>query len=327
MTMKQNIFILAAGLMLCSAVQAGESSVVKIYLPANVKPQVAILDIGNIAIITCDDEKELAKVQAVQMGRAPWTKEKMVIERMTILARLATCGIKADRVQFSGAEKVTVERDERIITSDQLLKACEKFLQDNRPGPADCTWKVAHAIKDLSVPSAKDLKVQPALAKDSPDGQIKLEIIVTSGTTTLGKTDAFFKILYPAKQAVATKDIAVGEAVSQANTRIDIVPQEIKPADGWAPPYGMKATVAIKEGTILKPGVIQPPKPEVLVKARQIVTMRMVIGDGFVLSALGEAQENGCAGDIIKVKNSDSKQIVIAKVAFDGSVEPLGGSK
>lgn len=326
MTVKRNLLIVVMTAAWCSlALGAEPSSSIRVYLPEGVRPQVATLDMGSISIIRCDDEKLLAKVSAVAMGRAPWTGEKMVIDRSTILSRLASNGITSEQVVFSGAEKIVVERDEWIIKSDQLLNVCEKFLQDTRPGPADCMWKLAKTLKDLPVPASKDMKILPALAKESPAGQIKIEITVTSGTANLGKTEAFFTIMYPAQQAVATKDIVPGEAISKDNSRIDIVPSETKPVDGWTAPYGMKAAGAIKAGTVLTSGTIQPPKPEILVKARQIVTMRLIIGDGFIITANGEAQQDGRAGDFIKVKNSDTKQMVIAKVAFDGTVEPMVG--
>jgi flagella basal body P-ring formation protein FlgA len=38
---------------------------------------------------------------------------------------------------------------------------------------------------------------------------------------------------------------------------------------------------------------------------------------------MGKAMEDGKAGDMIKVRNIDSQRVVLARVAADGTVEPL----
>jgi flagella basal body P-ring formation protein FlgA len=63
-------------------------------------------------------------------------------------------------------------------------------------------------------------------------------------------------------------------------------------------------------------------KAEVLVRRNQGVLMR-IEGAGFTVSGVGEAMEDGRAGDVIKVRNVDSRRVVSARVAGDGAVEPI----
>ena len=296
----------------------------RVYLPAEMHIQSSILELGSVCVLRCDDENLAAKASSVALGRAPWTKEAMVIDRQTILARLATCGIPAAQVKISGAEKVTILRDERTVSSDEILKAAEEFLQKSRPGPEGCMWKLANKIEDVVVPEAKDLRIQPRLAKDSPRDSVKLQIAFLSGKTELAATEATFKILYVSQQAVAVKDIPAGTLLTRDNIKVEKVPSESKPVEGWTPPYGMVAGKPVASGTVLAGNIIQPPKPEILVKRNQNVTMR-IEGKGFVVTAMGEALEDGRGGDYIKVRNADTKRVIVAKVAFDGSVEPTMG--
>ncbi len=300
---------------------ANEKPAMKIYLPATLRVQCSQLDLGTLAVIRGDDEALVKKASAVAMGRAPLAKEQMTIDRATIQSRLATSGIAAGQVEFTGAEKVVIDRDEKVVASKQLLKAAEDYLQEQRPGPAGCLWKLTGSVKDLPVPSTKDFKIQVDAAKDSPKDTVRLNIAVVSGKDELGKTVADYRIAYAAQQAVASADIPAGTAFSKDNIKIETVPCDTKPADGWAPPYGMIATKKIAAGTIISGKEQLPPKPDVLVKRGQKVTMR-ISGTGFTVTAVGEAQEDGRAGDVIKVVNVDSKRTVFARVGFDGAVEP-----
>jgi flagellar basal body P-ring formation protein FlgA len=60
----------------------------------------------------------------------------------------------------------------------------------------------------------------------------------------------------------------------------------------------------------------------VAVHRNENVVMR-IKGDGFLLTAMGLALEDGRPGAMIKVRNVDSGRVVMAKVAADGAVEPV----
>ncbi len=46
-------------------------------------------------------------------------------------------------------------------------------------------------------------------------------------------------------------------------------------------------------------------------------------GKGFVISGVGQAMESGRVGDLIRVRNIDSKRIIIVRIAGDGTGTPL----
>jgi flagellar basal body P-ring formation protein FlgA len=300
-----------------------DASLVRIYLPQEVHVQVTQLDIASMGIVRCSDEALARKASSVAMGRAPWPRETMTIDRQSILSRLASAGIDTNKVKITGAEKVAVLRDERIFASDELLKAAERFLQETRPGPEGCMWRLAKPVRELAVPKSRDLHLTARLMKDSTDAVVKLEVVALAGQIEAGKVEATFRVVFAAQQAVASKDIAAGATLTKDNVRLEAVSAEARPAENWIPPYGMVATRSVTAGTVLKAGTFTAPRPEVLVKRGQVVTMR-VGGEGFTITAVGEAMEDGHGGDVIKVRNSDTKRVVIAKVAFDGSVEPCG---
>ena len=68
--------------------------------------------------------------------------------------------------------------------------------------------------------------------------------------------------------------------------------------------------------------MITSPRPEVILKRNQSVTIR-IESAGFVATAVGKVLQDGISGEYIKVQNIDSKIILTAKVNDDGTVEPV----
>lgn len=113
------------------------SAALQVHLPRIVGVDGERLSLGMISLVRAGDETLAEKVGAIAMGRAPWSKEKLVIDRPTILSRLATHGVGRDEVRFSGAEKVVVTRNEEVVKSERIVKAAEAFLAKTRPARMD----------------------------------------------------------------------------------------------------------------------------------------------------------------------------------------------
>lgn len=322
--MRKNMLIATAAAVLLATsamLAAADKPVVKVYLHGEARVAGAELKLADIAVIRGDDEELVKKASAVQMGRSPWVSEKMTIDRATVLARLASSGIAGSQLTLLGADKIAVTREQKVFKAADVVKAAEDFLQANRPGGEDCMWRLARKAEDLVAPAGGETRLIARLAKDSPKDQVKLEVVAVAGKVETAKAELLFKVIHSVRQVVATADIAAGGILTKDNVKIEVVPSAIA-AEAWVEPYGLVATRAVKAGVVLGKGVITAPKPQVIVKKNQSVTMR-IAGTGFVVTAVGEALEDGRGGDCIKVRNVDSKRTVTARVNFDGSVEPI----
>ena len=103
---------------------------------------------------------------------------------------------------------------------------------------------------------------------------------------------------------------------------METVMVERRPKPDWTAPFGMIVTRHLSAGTIIPHGLIRPARPAVIVRRNQTVVMR-IQGFGFTISAIGQALENGRRGDVIKVRNVDTKRVITARGGFDGTVRPL----
>jgi len=319
---RRNVITILATLCWTGVVLGGAAADVHLHLPRNVSVSNETFTLGEIAVVRSPDDELERKMSSIVMGRTPQSGEKTVIDRRTIRSRLAANRISASRVRLTGAEKVTVTCNESLINARRLIDAAEQFLAARRPGPSGCSWRLVRKPRDLAVYPAKDIQLRCRLAKSAPRGYVTVDVVAFSGERELAATMLLFKLAYPVPQAVAVKDIAAGEMLTQANTQVRVVNVEREASADWSPPYGMVATRAIPAGRIISPGLIRKEKPEVVVQRNHTVQMK-IEAPGFTITGLGLALQDGRPGEMIKVRNADSKRIVTAKVAADGTVWPI----
>jgi flagella basal body P-ring formation protein FlgA len=121
---------------------------------------------------------------------------------------------------------------------------------------------------------------------------------------------------------VAAKDIAAGALLGPDNVRIETT-QADSPSPAEPPPVlGMVAAAAIPAGTVIQPSLMKAPPAVVVVRRNQTVVMK-IRGEGFTITVVGQAMQDGRLGDLIRVQNVDSRRVVTARVQEDGSVIPL----
>ena len=304
----------------------------RVYLPRNVQVKTDSLRLGLISVIRGRDEKLLAKAEAVAMGRAPWRREKLIIDRRTILSRLACSGIRSDRVSFTGADKVTITRAERVFSPDELLASARAGLKRTPPGPAGCKGQLYRPVKELVVSLAGEIKLQAELAEGEKPGAgksraarfVSVQVAAVSKGWKLGVRQIVFKLSYPVTELLAKKNIPAGSMITPENTKMRTVMRDRPAAGKLVPPYGKIATRPLAAGTVVKANLVSVVKPVLVVKRGQNVVMR-IRGVGFSVSAMGQALQDGRTGELIKVRNVDTRRIISARIAFDGTVEPVYG--
>lgn len=301
---------------------AGTEPAVRVYVPRAAKAPDEHLQLSEICVVLCDDARTEARARAVAMGRAPWPGEKLLIDRRTILCRLATSKIAKARVRFVGAPAVSVTREEVVIRAGKLLAAAEKFLQQSMPAHEPCIYRVVREPDELVVPGRGDLEYSCKLADRAPTARVKVIVRVLREGKQLALREIPYKRMYPIRRAVATRAIPAGAVVTKRNVEIQTSYAERPAPVNWQAPYGRLAARTLLPGTVLGPGLTAEKRPDLVIRRNQIVELR-VQGLGLLVTAKGVALQTGRPGDFIKVRNVDTHRVVIGRVAFDGAVEPL----
>jgi flagella basal body P-ring formation protein FlgA len=320
-------YILAVALLPAAALQAGDragdtAAALSVHLPRSVEADGRSLRLGDLAVLGGADAVLVSTCNRIAMGRAPWSGERLVITRPMVRARLATHGVAGDRVRFTGAEQVAVTRDETVTSSEAVAEAARTFLAEARPAPSECRWRLVREPDPIRAPAGSEVALSARPAAHHAEGEARVTVVAEAGGKRVGASNVLFRLTYLQRRLVAARDIAPGEVVSPENTRIEKTMADRPDPGRWSAPYGEKAARLIPAGQEVRPGLVQAAAGEILVHRNEGVVMR-IQGALFNVTALGKALENGRPGDLVKVENIDSGRVVLARVARDGSVEPV----
>ena len=302
-----------------------KDSALRIHLPREVTIKDDTISLGEVSIIRGNLREGglAAKANKITLGRISVPGQKIVIDRSMVLSRLACNGIPASKVTLTGAEKITVKRQQQIIKGSEFVELASAFLKKNLPAGSVRQWDPIRIPKDLAVPEkSKDIKLSPRLVKNIARNQAKVQIVVVENGKQIGKCEVTFRLKYNCRRAVTLVDIPAGAVISSENVKMEsTISSHPEPAN-WRPPYGLIAKRRLPANTVLQPHMFGPVKPVVIVGRNQNVVIR-IERPLLLVTAIGKAMQDGRAGEYIKVRNLDSQRIILVKVNEDGTVEPV----
>ncbi len=294
----------------------------RLYLPRTVTIEQDRMRLSHLGVLQGDDPQLLAKAAAITMGRSPFPRETMVITRTTVLSRLAASGIGADAVSISGAEEIAVHRSGKTVSAAEIIGAAREYLRRNHPRSDESTWQLCGKSEDLLIAAAENVKLSVLPGPKAPSGIVKVLVLASAGKRKLGQKELAFKLIHPAKRAVALKNIPAGGKITDENTRVETVMVDRPVRKLWVSPFGKITTGPISHGAVVRQALLKAPRSASVVKRNQAVLMK-IRGVRFTVTGLGQALQDGRVGDYIKVRNMDSKRIVMARVSADGTVRPI----
>ena len=302
-------------------VSSQEKSGLRIYLPREVSVGNGDLSLGQVGIIRGEDAL-VAKANGIALGRISAPGQSIVIDRSTVLSRLACSGIPTSKVILIGAEEMTVRQQQRVVGMDEFVSLASSFLENHRPGTSVSRWIPTRKPENLVVPGTyNDIRFSPRLSESSATNQARVEIAVFAADKKIAVRDVMFALKYNCRQAVTKTDIPAGQTITPENVEIQTMESSYpEPAD-WTSPYGLVTKHRLPANTTLRPHMVGPSESPILVARNQTVAIK-VERPGLLITAVGKAMDDGKAGDYIKVRNVDSQRIILAKINADGSVEP-----
>ena len=294
----------------------------QIYLPREIVIKGNCLTLGQLALVRGSDHLA-ARANEILLGRISIPGQEVVIDRPTVLSRLASNGIPASMVTFVGAEKVMVKQQQQIIKGTDFIKRASAFLKDNPPVASACRFEPILMPQDLIAPdSGKSIELRPRLVNGCTGNQAKVQVIVLQDGKQIGSREATFRLKYNCRTAVTLVDIPAGAVINSENVKVEnTLSNHPEPVD-WKLPFDLVVKRPLPANTALTANMVAPASRPLVVERNQNVVIR-IEKPGFLITALGKTLENGRAGEYIKVRNVDSQRIILARVNEDGTVEPV----
>ena len=322
----RTIGIIVTAFLLTSATSRADdiekSFPLRIHLPRDVSIEGDTLQLGQVSIIR-GEETLVAKANKISIGRFSVPGQEIVINRSTVLSRLACSGIPVSKVSLTGAEKVTVKQRQQIIKGEEFVKRAKSFLDKNPLVDSVCKSTPVTLPKDLILQgSSEDIKLSARLIKSGARNRAKVRIAVLANGIEIGAREVTFRLKYNSRRVTTLVDIPAGAVISPENVRIEKALSDYPEPSDWSPPYGLIAKRRLPANTVILPNMTTSAKAPIIVERNQTVVIRFENPE-LLVTAIGKTMQKGRAGEYIKVRNVDSHRIIVAKVNENGTVEPV----
>ncbi len=300
---------------------AGQANLT-IHLPRQATVEGTKLTLGQVAVVA-GGEPFASKAREIGLGRISFPGQKVTIDRSLILSRLACSTVSECKTTLTGADKVSIRQRTKVIESESFIEAALSFVSENIKDNSIARWEPAREPAELVLPNqTQNIELVARLVARGTTGQTITEVSVIADGELAGTRQVVLRPTYNIRRIVTVTEVPAGTVITPENTRIEnTISDEPEPAD-WATPYGLVAVRNLAAGTVVNPRMITSPQPEIVIERNQAVVIR-IDRPSLAITAMGKAMEKGRIGECIKVQNTDSQRVILARVNEDGSVEPI----
>jgi flagellar basal body P-ring formation protein FlgA len=303
-------------------------------LVVTVRPRAAVgprtIRVGDVADLAGGSPALREAVAALDLTDAGAARAGITIKRQQVAFRIRLAEVPSSLFRVDGAEESLVERQRCSVPEADVIAATKEAILKLMPWGAD----------DVSIQLVQPVAVQ--LVVDAPRAEVLIKAESHSGTTPLGRiqmdvslwADGVRQLAFPVyldvrlyqKVAVALHKIEKGEALNEVNVSFDRRPVE-RLRDYLTSPEalaGKRARQALLPGRVLTAIDAEDDGHEAatppLVRRGEAVKLLVRLGPVNVMAS-GEALQDGRAGQSVRVRNTDSKQVVLGRVTERSLVE------
>lgn len=275
--------------------------------------------IADMAAVKCADKSLSQKLMTIQVCSSPLPGKTRIVTKEQILIAMRREGVGDGTVELLCPAEVNVKRTASIVTGQSLFDTAKAFILSNGSFTGTVDVQQIRIQPDQSVLTGKfEVRVSPG-TKPARKGQtyIPVEIVIDGKVYKTISVSAMVKLVAPV--LVAKQPITRLSKLTDANTAIEERDVTNLPSDilNTIPSSEMSATVNISEGSIIREGWVSAP---IAVKSGDAVTV--VVESGTTrLSEKGTAVQDGCIGEVIRVRFTSGGREIRGKVSEPGLVK------
>lgn len=303
-----------------------------------------VVRIGDVADVTGGAGPLRTRIAELDLDDAPQAGVIPNVTAQQVMFRLRLAGIDPQAVSLRGATSASPSKpsDPRVpvklvsqsktqpeVTSTEqaVLAAAVVCLKRQLP------WSDESLDVQLAQPLPRELQDAPASAvylaewrsAGTPQGRVALRIVRQAAGQKGLDVPVQFVVRHFEEIVVTTRPIARGELIVAAD--LEVARRDVTQQAGYCTTsdslVGRKAKRILPAGYLLKAADVETPartSEPPLVKRRDRVKVIARSG-ALVIEMSGEAQQDGRAGDVIKVRNISSNAVISARVLTAGEVE------
>ncbi len=277
----------------------------------------------DISTVTGDDVKLVTRINDIEIGKTPWANSVRTINKDFMKMRLNASNVNVSDVSFTNANLVTVSVESTKVTGLEISQKAKEYLLSVLPvTDRETTIELARRPGDQWIPSKRDKINFNVSLVDSSKDRGKIELIITASSIGMRyfKIPVHFNVRVFEYVAITKRKITRNQQLTRGN--VFMARRETTKIRGLAFSSrdnltGKTAAVSIQPYTILTEDMVEIPPT---IKQGSIVKL-VIMSSGFNIVTKGQAQQTGYAGEVIKVKNLDSKKILYGEIIDSNRVQ------
>ncbi len=282
-----------------------------------------IITLGELATITGDDKERIKALAAIKLGNASSPGHRLALTSDTLGVRLAGAGADLSDINWLVPPTIIITTAAQTISGDRLQAAASEALLTQLSGDGDTELSVTPlgTPPDVMAPlGSVDLKAEfPAgIRFNAPTAAV---VAISADGRPFTTVSLRFNVKAYQQVVVAARNIAAREAITADSVRTER--REIGKMAGYITDtgkvLGLAARRPITAGTPLTEAAVDKP---LMVKRGTVVTILVKAG-GMIITAGGQAMQDGREGELIRVQNVTSRRIVSARVVDKNTVQVI----
>lgn len=321
--MKKNVCLLILLLQLYFSSAFAEGIVVAVS--EQVKVGSPVITLGELAEISGSDTERIQNLRQLKLGAAPLPGSSFVLTKEVIDMRLGASGVDLSGVAWNIPNAVTVIGDSQVISGQLLIDKAVAAIRSqvgSDVGLDDLTISSVGQVQDAIVPpgSLAFTTTLPYGIRYNTPTTVTVDINVNERSIT--KVRLKFDVKLYRQVIIATREMNAREILTEDCLRYERMDIGHLPA-GFVTDKtkiaGLMTRRTVTPGMVLTNSMVNRPA---IVKQGSMVTLVAYIGN-MKVTAGGQAMQNGCEGQLIRVLNVNSKRIVFGKILDEGTVQVL----
>jgi len=311
-----------------AGLHAGQASALVVALRPSVKAGHRVLSIGDVADIYGGDSDLSQRIARLDILDNRQPIGPTAISQRQIRIRLLLDGISADSFSLAGSEQIVISPqtdpiNDQLVTESIRVALARRFQLPDSDLDVRLTQPLP-AMTDLAEFAPHDVEIEPYLPDKLPRGKARIRLAVHAGGQLRRVLSVTVGITEYREIAVATQAIKRGQLLSAGDLK-----SERRPITGpaqyasLASAIGREAKRALRPSEAIRPHDIEDSHEEspVLIKYRDTVRLVARRGPLEVTLSAAEALQQGRLGDVIRVRNVESKRVIVGKVVGPGELE------
>jgi flagella basal body P-ring formation protein FlgA len=278
--------------------------------------------IKDISTVTGDDADLVNKIKGIAIGNAPGANSERRISLSFIRMRLKSSNVDVSDVTFTDAESSLVSVESTQIKGLEIAQRAKEYLLDYLlMDEKETTVELGRVPSDQWVPKSRDkIDFYVTLIDTSKDrGKIELVVSASSDSKRFFKVPVHFNVRVFEYVVIAKNKMGRKQQLTRENlfiARRDTTRIRGMTFSSIDDLRDMTTIASVQANTILTDNIVETPPT---IKQGSLVKL-IIKRSGFKIVTKGLAQQAGYKGEVIKVKNLNSKKMLYGSIINSDSV-------